>query len=108
MNARKNKQRIYSRMGQPGGIVWYNTIVNNAFALTPEELEQQAQRQAKMRADTLAALKEMEAAYTPAPFYNIARKKDGVVVGSCSSLSGAEEMVAKAKAQKKAALYIVA
>lgn len=35
MNARKNKQRIYSRMGQPGGIVWYNTIVNNAFAFTP-------------------------------------------------------------------------
>lgn len=73
----------------------------------PEELEQQAQTQAKMRADTLAALKEMSQPVT-IQFYNIARKKDGVVVGSCSSLSGAEEMVSKAKAQKKAALYIVA
>ena len=39
--------------------------------------------------------------------YAVARKKDGVIVGTYGTLAEANEVIEKAKAQKKAALILV-
>ncbi len=59
----------------------------------------------KFAEDLLAAITPQKVA--PATMYTVARKKDGVVVGEYSTRAEADDVVERAKKQKKAALEIV-
>jgi len=55
---------------------------------------------------TLNYLQEAEVDMPEAKQYTVSRKKDGGVVGVYETLAEAEDVIAKAKAQKKAALVL--
>lgn len=54
----------------------------------------------------LLSLAQVPAVVSEARQYTVSRKKDGGVIGVYETLAEAEEVIAKAKAQKKAALVL--
>ncbi len=98
VSIRSNKRAIMSLM-------YYSVFRASWIAKFNERHASKPSPEAQAKLDTL--LEEIMPTPVPAVCITVARKKDGVVVGTYDTLEAANEAIAKAKAAKKAALEIV-